>query len=373
LSTSDIIEVDSLLAPISESAPAGVDLRNDLSAGSPYYQLKDARSAARSAERRADSDGASTGGLAAEWQTILSVAPETLARRSKDLEVVTWLTEALVRADGFSGLRTGLALARGLIERFWDSFYSLEDEEGLATRLAPIAGLVGAESILVQPLRKIPLTASGLNDGPFAVYHYEQARTLSQLAPDVRARREAAGEVNLERFRAALTASGGPFYMKLLADIDGALTELRQLSNELDLRAGNHTPSVSDIANVLSTIQGIVLSESKDLVAALASNPSNETDTAVGQSETAGHPTSAVAFGTAGALRDRNDALHVLTQVADFFRKQEPHSPISASLDEIVRRARLPFSELLAELLPDTASWRSALTSAGIKPPAENV
>jgi type VI secretion system protein ImpA len=72
-----------------------------------------------------------------------------------------------------------------------------------------------------------------------------------------------------------------------------------------------------------------------------------------------------------GNVRGREEALRVLAQVAQYFRIHEPHSPISNSLEEIVRRARLPFAELLAELLPDQSAWRSALTSAGIRPPAE--
>ena len=70
-----------------------------------------------------------------------------------------------------------------------------------------------------------------------------------------------------------------------------------------------------------------------------------------------------------GSVRGREEALRTLQQVAEYFRKNEPHSPISTSLDEIVRRAKMPFAELLAELLPDDTAWRSALTSAGIKPP----
>jgi len=41
----------------------------------------------------------------------------------------------------------------------------------------------------------------------------------------------------------------------------------------------------------------------------------------------------------------------------------------SNSLEEIVRRGRLPFAQLLAELVQDQGAWRNALTSAGIKPP----
>ncbi len=70
-----------------------------------------------------------------------------------------------------------------------------------------------------------------------------------------------------------------------------------------------------------------------------------------------------------GTLRGREDALRNLQLIADYFRTNEPHSPISTCIDEIVRRAKMPFAQLLAELLPDANAWRSVLVSAGIKPP----
>jgi type VI secretion system protein ImpA len=366
-----MIDVEALLAPISESSPSGANLRADQSAGSTYYQLKDARSAARSAERRADSEGGAADGLAPSWQTILTLAPKMLTQQSKDLEVAAWLTEALVRTDGFAGLQSGFALARGLVERYWDTFFSLEDEEGLATRLAPIAGLIGPEGTLIQPIRKILITADGLADGPFAAYHYGQARALAQLDGEARGRREAAGDINMDRFRAMVNASGGPFYIALIQDIEGAANELKALSAALDERAKGEAPSVSDLESEVTDILQAVRSESKELVeralaAAALAKGGNGATAANGAGAAAG-----AGIGGAGALRDREDALRILTQVAEFFRKHEPHSPISTSLDELVRRARLPFPALLAELLPDPASWRGALISAGIKPPAE--
>ena len=41
-------------------------------------------------------DDGDEGGLLPEWRTILDLAPGVLAERSKDLEVASWLTEALV-------------------------------------------------------------------------------------------------------------------------------------------------------------------------------------------------------------------------------------------------------------------------------------
>ena len=367
-----IINLDSLLAPISDTAPAGVNLRADISPTSPYYQLKDARSGARAAERRADSEGENAGGVLAEWQIILSSAPKALAGNSKDLEVAVWFTEALVRLNGFAGLRDGLQLVRGLVERYWDTFFSLEDEDGLVTRLAPLAGLngVGTDGTLIQPLRKVPVTVR-TDAGSLAAYHYDAAWSLSQVGdPEVRARREAAGEVTMEKFLKAVNASGGEFYMSLLEDLDGSIAELASLGRLLDERAGRESPSWSDIKSVLTGIRDTVENFSRDLVArARAAQQVGSTAAAAAVGADAGAGIGF--FMQTGTVSGRDDALRILAQVAEYFRKFEPHSPISTSLDEIVRRARMPFAELLAELLPDTAAWRSALTSAGIKPPAE--
>ena len=87
---------------------------------------------------------------------------------------------------------------------------------------------------------------------------------------------------------------------------------------------------------------------------------------------------SPAAGGAAGAasggprvLRTRDDAIRALEEIATFFRKTEPHSPLAFTLDDAVRRARMPLPDLLAEVLPDAAVRRSMLTSLGIRMPEE--
>jgi type VI secretion system protein ImpA len=364
LTTSATIDVEALLAPISQDAPTGVDLRLDTSPKSVYYQLKDLRSAARAAERRADSEGDSQG-LSPEWQGILTLASKALGHSSKDLEVAAWLIEALVRAHGFAGLRDGLGLANGLVERYWETFYSLQDEEGLDTRLAPLAGLNGA---LAQPLRKVPLTVRH-DSSAYAAYHFDQAFALGQVEdPEARARREAAGELTMDKFTAAVNASGGEFYIELLQELADSLAALEKLTRALDERAGSAAPVTSDVNNVIVGIQDSVKQFSADLVAraTAVANAGGDSVTAGDISPGANSNGHSV---LTGSVTGREDALRVLGQIAKYFRANEPHSPIADTLDELVRRARLPFAELLAELVQDHGTWRNALTSAGIKPP----
>lgn len=371
------IEKEILVAAISSEAPTGSNIRES-SASALYFQLKDARSAARAAERRADTEGEQLG-LLPEWRTILSLAPKVLAERSKDLEIVAWLIEALVRRDGFAGLRDGLAVAADLVDQYWDTLFSLEDEDGVATKVAPIAGLNGldAEGTLIQPLRKIPLTAAG-EDGPFAAYHYEQAWALGQISdPAQRARREEGGAISLDRFMAAANASGGAFYLTLIDDIEASIAALDALGTALDARAGKDSPPTSSIRNVLVSILETVQRFSHDLVArvrpAAGADASAPLPNGAGGAHMVAGSNGAAGASVAvsgGALHNREDALRLLLQVADYFRRNEPHSPISTSLEELVRRGRMPFPDLLAELLQNPDAWRTAMMSAGIKPPA---
>jgi type VI secretion system protein ImpA len=71
-----------------------------------------------------------------------------------------------------------------------------------------------------------------------------------------------------------------------------------------------------------------------------------------------------------GAISGREQALRQLTEIAAWFKRNEPSSPIGFTLDEAVRRARMGWPELVAELVSDEAARHSLLTGAGIKPPA---
>ena len=57
------------------------------------------------------------------------------------------------------------------------------------------------------------------------------------------------------------------------------------------------------------------------------------------------------------------------TEIANFFRRTEPHSPLSYTLDEAVRRGRMTWPELLAEVVADMDARNSILTTLGIRPP----
>jgi type VI secretion system protein ImpA len=73
------------------------------------------------------------------------------------------------------------------------------------------------------------------------------------------------------------------------------------------------------------------------------------------------------AAATAGKTPTRDDMLRDLGRIADFFRRTEPHSPLAYTLDEAVRRGRMSWPELLAEIVPDETARNQMLVQLGIK------
>jgi type VI secretion system protein ImpA len=71
-----------------------------------------------------------------------------------------------------------------------------------------------------------------------------------------------------------------------------------------------------------------------------------------------------------GRIDRREDALKAVMAAADYFGRQEPLSPLGATLREVDRRARLSLDELLNELIPDSGVREAYYWRSGIKPPS---
>ncbi len=367
MASQENLDFEALLAPIEGDAAAGENLRDDASPTSVYYQIKDARSAARAAERNMEMDDEPAGFLD-EWRSILELSPDVIATRSKDLEIAAWLTEALLRAHGFAGLRDGFRLMHGMVENFWDGLYPLEDEDGLETKVAPVTGLNGdgGDGTLIQPIRKVQIT-QGSSDLPYAFWQYEQASELAKVADEEkRQARIDAGALTMEQMTRAVAESPASFYGELVADLDAAMEAFAKLSAALDEKCGADSPPSSNIRNLLQTIRDEIGFLAKDK---LISDAPAAAEAATDGEGAAPAAAAGAAPAVAGAIASREDAFNTLLKVAEFFRKTEPHSTLSYSLEEMVRRARMPLSDLLVELIPDDEARRGFLMRAGIAPP----
>ncbi len=364
----DGFDLAALLASVPGDAPAGADLRADSSPQSRYFRLRDARAEARAAERAMEADDATTA-PPPQWRTVRDLGIEAIAGYSKDLEIAAWVTEALLRCDGLAGFIAGVRLMNGLVEGFWDDLFPLPDEDGMATRVGPVAGLNGqsGEGTLSQPLRRLLLFARP-DGAPMQLWQFEQSSDLAAIVdPERRQQRIDAGVVPFDTVENEARAAGMAHFAALRDQAAAAAAAWRELSDALDGRAGADAPPTSRVREILERIA---------TVAARFAAPEGEAPAVAGPDAAPGGaaPSSAAAGESASssaALGSREEALRSLAAIAEFFRRTEPLSPLSYTLQEAVRRARMSWPELLEEIVPDMSLRAQILISLGIRPPPE--
>ena len=96
-----------LLNPISADKPAGENLRY-----APVYD--------KIKEARREDDDAPQGDWkrerkVADWPLVIKLISESLATKTKDLQLAAWLAEAMLRREGVAGLREVLELTSGSV------------------------------------------------------------------------------------------------------------------------------------------------------------------------------------------------------------------------------------------------------------------
>lgn len=377
MASPELLDFESLTAPISDDTPVGEDPREDPAPNSLYQQIKIARDAARNAERMAEGEEEDTGAVVPEWRTIATLAPKLLSTQAKDLEVAIFLLEALLREAEFPGLRDGLRLIRELLESYFETMHPLEEYQGKTTDFELLNNLNG---LLPQPIQRLPIT-QGASVEPFATWHYAQANQVALIAdPQRRQARIDAGAVTFEQIATAVRESEPRFFLTLKQDVAACFDEFRKLDTTLEEKCGSDAPSLGRVREVLQLVTEAIEQVTKDVTlpesgggetaadAAEAAEPGAAAAAGAGPAAPAGAPGRGRG---ADVIETREDAFRMLLKVADFFRRMEPHSPLSYTLEEMVRRGRMPLKDLLAELIPDADARNGFLMRAGIEPPQE--
>ncbi len=360
------IDLDALLAPISDDMPTGKDCRHNASPTSLYQQVKIARNSAREIERK-NASGADLGSPDDDWRKVYDLAPKILVRESKDLEVACWYLEALLRRLGFRGLRDGLKLLNGLIDHFWNDLYPTPDEDGLETKVAPITGLngTGQEGVLISAIRTSLIT-QGNSKGPFAFWECQKALASQRIQDsDNREKEFKKLGFEFEDIEKAVNESSSEFMTDLRDDLAECIALYRQLSGRLDEYCGTYdAPPTSMAISLLEECLSVVkhLGQHKFPVAeAIVTGDTNATD----EGATSTAPSASTR--TAGPPETREQAFKQLLEIAEFFRKREPHSPISYVLEKAVKWGNMPLFELMRELIADDKSLAEYGKLTGVK------
>ncbi len=359
------IDFEVLLKPIPGENPSGESLR--------YAGTYDAIREARDAEKNVAQGEWKHDLKVADWRAVSKLATEALTAKTKDIQIAAWLTEALVKQNGFAGARDGFRLLRELHEQFWDSLHPQPEEGDLEIRAGAIDFL---NDKLPTSILQVPLTQPDDKGESFSFVRYQESRTVEELgrkSPEAMQAAIAEGKITGEIFDKAVSRARRKFYEALFEDLNAAADECAKLGTAVDEKFGRNAPSVMGLKKAFEDIQHVVeaiVKKKRELEPDPVSASEGNGAAAGGSPEGSGHP------GAGGSLTldpvDRADALRRLQAVASFFHRTEPHSPVSYLVSRAVRWGQMPLEQWLTDVIADQGVLERLRETLGIKGSQEN-
>jgi type VI secretion system protein ImpA len=363
--SSPVIDIEPLLAPVSADNPTGESLQ--------YSGLYDEIREARRSEDALEQGDWKRDTKVADWPEVVNLATSALSSQTKDLQIGAWLAEALVKLYGFPGLREALAFMHGLHEQYWDGIYPEEDEGDLEAR-ANALSLMDRQVAIA--MKEVPITGSA-SGYSCTLIDFDNS-TAFNVGPDVDSetaearRQQAASEnkVTSEDWLKAKQSTPRAFYETLYADLNQCWELFLALDRVMDERFGRQTPGLGALKNALDQVRSIVERIVKEK-RVLEPDPLDGDQTAAGdESQSAAGNNgsgSATAVGAGGGpIRTRADAINRLRDVAAFFRKTEPQSPVSYLAERAVKWSQMPLESWLASVIKDPNVLDSLRETLGV-------
>ena len=344
-----MFSAEQLLLPISNEQPAGVDL-----AFSPEL---DAITLARKFDDPTLDQGEWVADLKeADWDFVVRSCAGLLAGSSKDLRLAVWLTEAGTKRYHLRGMAEGLLVLAGLCEKFWDRGLFPEAEGG--DQEQRIGNLGWILSRIPALLREVPLTAGP--GGAFSTIDFETARRQAGLGDSARQHEG----VKLSDMDAARRNNSAAFCASFAVDAQDCLEALRKLERVVDARLGNDSPAFSTAREAVEAMLRVMPATAGVAPAAVpAASGAPAADSAMAP------VMQAILAGPTGAISTRAQAIEQLRAVAQFFRRSEPHSPVSYFADKAANAADQDLHSWLRSVVKDPSSLAHIEELLGVQPP----
>jgi len=332
------MNLDKLLAPLASAHPCG----EDLSFSTEFDQI---------AEMRREDDPTLAQG---EWITALKVADwpgvaahciDLLTHRTKDLRLAQWLTESWSMSEGYPGLRQGLQLCTTLCEQHWTSLHPQAENGDMEQRIGNITWFLHR---LVHIVPTLPL-AQSRHGARFTLKDWRQAQHQARHAQTPEHTGTTTVTPTLEQFMRALRDTPKAQLGTTIEALHDSTTQLLAWQALLDQHLGQDGPSFVSLKDTLA----LACHEADQLVREIGGLPSAKEVSTSDLPPQETPPDTARSSDCLGAITTRAQALQQLREVAAFFRRTEPHSPVAYLADKAVKWGDMPLHEWLRHVIKD--------------------
>ncbi len=278
------------------------------------------------------------------WASVALQCTDILEKYSKDTRVLSWLLEATLRAHGYRGFCEALDAVNGLVETYANQLHPVDPSDpvyaiGFLDRL-------NQSSSLLDGLGRVTVTSQS----SLCYSSKILARHLESLSPEQRSEMQEAGMLGFDQIEADIENSDVTELKEFLEDIDKAIAASEKLDRLLTSLSGKACFGFNRIRNELQTIRTWFQELTQSKLAEHA-KPSSATEEGDGTANATSDLNKGTPASKSGAYQSRDEALSSLVKVASYFRRTEPHSPLSYSLEQAVRWGKMPLPDLLMELV----------------------
>lgn len=365
-------DLSALLEPTAAEPPCGPALRYD-----PAYVLL---------RRSREEDDPSL--PMREWERPLKKADwravardcETLIKRSKDLQLVSWLTDAWLRQHQVQGFSAGIDLMAGLVERYWDGLHPLVEDGDNEARIAVFVWM--NENLPVTLRLQVPLVA--IPDGRPPFLNLAQWERVVMPPPG----RDDPGEEGFtrEQLLGLVDSNGVRWLTRLEADLAAAREKWDALVRAVDERLAGDSPSLGKVGETLARMQRACVglldgrgaaAPVPDVPAAapapvpheeFAAPPHTEEEPTMSAETESNTPAMAL---PAGPITSRQEAYRMLEAAATFLQRTEPHSPTPYLVKRAIAWGQLSLPDLMQEVMREEGDLGRFFSMLGINMPRE--
>lgn len=315
------IDVDALLAPVSDTAPCGADLEydpaflalEDAARGKPEQQFGDTVIAAQEPD----------------WRAMQSQALALLAR-TRDLRVGVHLLRAATRLNGIAGFVPAVRFMHGLLVQHWAHVYPLldaQDNNDATMRLNALAPLADVATVLAD-LRAAKIGGARIG---LTVRQVECALGKGEL----RANEPAMSEANVTQALADAEAAQPGLLEQLVAAHEAVVGIEAVLDTQAGAANGPDLRPLRTLTQCLAQAARRARGERDALAEAAPSGPAR------------------AAAAVPGAIASRDDAIKTLERVCDWLEHSEPSNPAPLLIRRAQRLMSKSFIDIIRDLAPD--------------------
>jgi type VI secretion system protein ImpA len=370
------VDWEKLLAPVSELQPCGLDKDNCDDEGfvNRFSELRFAVGIAQSIvkqaeeirwlapgknrdDRLAELKGRSNDpSQPADWNSIQQKCAEILEKDSKDMRVVVWLIESTTWLDGWQGFIDSVGFCTRLIEKYQYGLWPNEgDEDTAAIKFLESLNSTRSFELALQSRR---ISASI----PVSVSEIDLAQWITSRSVEEIEQFQRSGTLTLTEIEKLFAEKPLEEFQRYDQQLEQVLECLQQLHQVIGAIPGAERIGLHAIRDKILGFQKLLHEKAGDRLVAKSANgeETTESNDSTAVPSGAGLPIGSV------AIRSRTEAIQLLKKVAEYFRKAEPHSPISYSLEQSIQWSDWDLPKLLEHLVESRDSVNQLFSRIGI-------